>query len=147
MFTFVRLSPLLFVLYLLCNCYEAEAKPVTLGCDGHLISSSLYSDIAELEQVVSPNKGLPPALLAQLLKWKPVKNKKLIAALLAFPFPFGIVGLHRIYLGTSPHVPVVYIATLGGGFGLIPLFDFFAILFEKDPERFMNNHHVFMWIN
>jgi TM2 domain-containing membrane protein YozV len=75
------------------------------------------------------------------------KNKKLIAALLSFPFPFGIVGLHRIYLGTSPHVPIVYIGTLGGGFGLIPLIDFFVILFTKDIEQFISNKKVFMWIN
>jgi len=82
-----------------------------------------------------------------LLKFKSPRNRKLIAALLAFPFPFGIVGLHRIYLGTDPHVPVVYIGTLGGGFGLIPLIDFFAILFVKDIDRYVNNKQVFMWVN
>ena len=74
------------------------------------------------------------------------KNKKLIAALLAFPFPFGIVGLHRIYLGCSTHVPVAYIATVGGGFGLIPFIDFWAILLSKDTSQFMNNGQVFMWL-
>ncbi len=77
---------------------------------------------------------------------KSPRHRKLIAAILAFPFPFGIVGLHRIYLGTAPHVPVVYIGTLGGGFGLIPLIDFFAILFVKDIDQYMNNKQVFMWV-
>lgn len=73
------------------------------------------------------------------------KSKKLIAALLAFPFPCGIVGLHRIYLGCSPHVPVVYIATVGGGFGLLPLIDFILLLRSGSLEPYINNGRVFMW--
>src|SRR6185503_9682570 len=41
------------------------------------------------------------------------ENKRAIAAVLAFPFPFGILGLHRIYLGTKPYMPFVYLGTLG----------------------------------
>ncbi len=92
------------------------------------------------------NHKYPPEFVSKIFKFRNVKNKKLIAALFSFPFPFGIVGLHRIYLGTSPHVPLVYIGTLGGGFGLIPLIDFFAILFVKDLDSFIDNNKVFMWI-
>lgn len=74
------------------------------------------------------------------------KNKKYVAAALAFPFPFGIVGLHRIYLGCQPYVPVAYIATVGGGFGVLPFIDFCAILAHKNPDAFVNNKKVFMWI-
>lgn len=74
------------------------------------------------------------------------KNKKLIATVLAFPFPFGIVGLHRIYLGCAPHVPVAYIATVGGGFGVLPFIDFWALLLSKDIEQFAQNGQVFMWL-
>lgn len=69
-----------------------------------------------------------------------------MAAALAFPFPFGIVGLHRIYLGCQPYVPVAYIATVGGGFGVLPFIDFCAILAHKNPDAFVNNKKVFMWI-
>jgi TM2 domain-containing membrane protein YozV len=88
-----------------------------------------------------------PSPLLQLFKLKKKKNKKVIAAALAFPFPFGIVGLHRIYLGSAPYVPVVYIATLGGVFGLIPFIDFCALLTEKDLEKYKNNPKIFMWID
>ncbi len=74
------------------------------------------------------------------------RNRKITAALLAFPFPFGIVGLHRIFLGTKPWVPVVYIASLGGIFGILPLIDFFVLLFDKNPEQYDNNAKIFMWI-
>ncbi len=87
-----------------------------------------------------------PSPIRLFIKQKQKLNKKITAAALAFPFPFGIVGLHRIYLGTKPHVPVVYIATLGGVFGILPLVDFFVIITDKDFEQYKNNGKIFMWI-
>jgi TM2 domain-containing membrane protein YozV len=72
---------------------------------------------------------------------------RVVAAILAFPFPFGIVGLHRIYLGTAPYVPVVYIATLGGVFGILPLIDFCVLLLDKNTDKYISNKQVFMWMN
>ena len=69
--------------------------------------------------------------------------KKLKAVLLAIFL--GHFGVHRIYLGTSPNVPVVYTLTLGGGFGLLPLCDIVAILTTQDLEKYANNNKVFMW--
>lgn len=74
------------------------------------------------------------------------KRKRIIAALLAFPFPFGIIGLHRIYLGTKPFIPLVYIATLGGCVGILPLIDFFVLLTKKEVDPYLNNEQVFMWV-
>jgi len=74
------------------------------------------------------------------------EKKRWVAAVTAFPFPFGFVGAHRIMLGTKPWVPVVYIATFGGCFGLLPLIDFCVILFSKDIEQYENNPNIFMWI-
>ncbi len=88
-----------------------------------------------------------PSPLMQLFKRKQRTNKKITAAILAFPFPFGIVGLHRIYLGTAPYVPVVYIASLGGVFGILPFIDFCVIALDKDLERYKENKKVFMWVN
>lgn len=73
------------------------------------------------------------------------KNNK-VAAVLAFPFPFGCVGLHRVYLGTDAHVPIVYAATAGGVFGLIPLLDCAILLLHKDISYYENNGDVIMWI-
>lgn len=69
--------------------------------------------------------------------------KKLKAILLTVFL--GHFGVHRIYLGTSPNVPVVYALTLGGGFGLLPLCDLVAILTSQDLEKYSNNNRVFMW--
>ena len=77
---------------------------------------------------------------------KITKKKKIIAALFAFPFPFGFVGAHRVMLGTKPWVPIIYVATFGGCFGLLPLIDFCVIIFHKDVERYENNDDIFMWL-
>ena len=69
--------------------------------------------------------------------------KKLKAVLLAIFL--GHFGVHRIYLGTSPNVPVVYSLTLGGGFGLLPLLDIAAMLTTKNLEKYAHNDKVFMW--
>lgn len=87
-----------------------------------------------------------PSPLWQIFKKRQMQNKKITAALLAFPFPFGIVGLHRIYLGCAPYVPVVYIASLGGAFGLLPLLDCVVLLASKDITPYVNNKMVFMWV-
>jgi TM2 domain-containing membrane protein YozV len=75
-----------------------------------------------------------------------LKQKKWVSALFAFPFPFGFMGAHRVMLGTKPWVPVVYVATLGGCFGLLPMIDFFVITFSKDLSQYENNPNVFMWV-
>ncbi len=107
------------------------------------IVDSTFVEYSE-SQSLSDNDITNPIL--KLFRKKQKNNQRIIAAALAFPFPFGIVGLHRIYLGTKPHVPVVYIGTFGGVFGLLPLVDFCALAFDKDFEHYQQNGQVFMWI-
>ncbi|MBS1646379.1 MAG: TM2 domain-containing protein [Bacteroidetes bacterium] len=87
-----------------------------------------------------------PNPLLTLLKKKNESGKKAIAAVLAFPLPFGVIGLHRIYLGTKPYIPLVYIGTLGGAAGILPFIDFWVILCHKDLSVYQENPRVFMWI-
>lgn len=58
----------------------------------------------------------------------------------------GLLGGHRLYLGTKPIVPIVYAVTLGGGFGMLPLIDMIVILLSKDVKQYMNNPKILMWI-
>lgn len=104
-----------------------------------VIESILES--ADLKESVRPNP------LLKRFRDKHKNTKKITAAILAFPLPFGIVGLHRIYMGCAPYVPVVYIASLGGAFGLLPLIDFCVILRDKTTEAYSNNEKVFMWVD
>ena len=119
-----------------------EQKYYLLDTELKIVDSITTSDINfELE-----NKNRPNPLL-HLFKAKQKTNKRITAAILAFPFPFGIVGLHRIYLGTAPYVPIVYIASLGGIFGVLPFIDFCILILDKDEKRYIENKKVFMWIN
>ena len=88
-----------------------------------------------------------PSPLFEKIKLRKRKGKKVTAALLAFPFPCGMVGLHRIYLGSAPYIPVVYIATLGGALGILPFIDFCVLLIDREIEPYISNDKVFMWVN
>ena len=76
------------------------------------------------------------------------RKEKLIASVLAFPIPFGFSGLHRIYLGSEPWVPVAYLISGGGGLGLLPLIDFIFIVTANEEEfrSYENNPNFFMWV-
>lgn len=114
----------------------------------HQLTTVYYLDSAQTilfaEQISVDDKKPNP--IFQLFRKKQKLNKRITSAVLAFPFPFGIVGLHRIYLGTKPHVPVAYIASLGGVFGVLPFIDFCAITFGKNFDTYRDNGKVFMWI-
>ena len=130
---------------------------ILLFCTPVISKAGKYFDVTEVKTVtVADEKTVilyemdfqksRPSPILELFRKKRKENRRLTAALLAFPFPFGIVGLHRIYLGTAPSVPVVYIATLGGVFGIIPFIDCCVLLIDKDFEQYANNKKVFMWI-
>lgn len=72
-----------------------------------------------------------------------VHKTKLIAVALAITL--GAFGVHRLYLGTEPIVPIAYTLTLGGGFLILPLIDVFYILAAKDINQITNNNNVFIW--
>lgn len=126
---------------------EADAHTFVIAytdSSGQVLAYDTLAASSEF-QVQELSDGRPNPV-RQLFKKKQRLNKRITAAVLAFPFPFGIVGLHRIYLGTKPYVPVVYIATVGGVFGILPFIDFCVLMFDKDFERYKNNGKIFMWI-
>ena len=120
----------------------------------YIVSTDTLGYSQEIEKLISSQNisstdfsSKRPNPLVLLFKKRQAKNKKAVAAALAFPFPFGMVGLHRIYLGTAPYVPIVYIGTVGGGFGILPFIDFCVILLDKDITRYHENKKIFMWVN
>lgn len=70
------------------------------------------------------------------------ENTRLVSSLLTVLL--GPFGAHRLYLGTTPKVAVIYGITFGG-FGVLALLDLGHLWFTKDLERFQNNDRVFMW--
>jgi TM2 domain-containing membrane protein YozV len=72
-----------------------------------------------------------------------IKKKKFIAITLAVTL--GVFGVHRLYLGTSTKVPIIYTLTLGGGFGVLVVSDIIAIIMTKDLNKYSPNANAFMW--
>ncbi len=56
----------------------------------------------------------------------------------------GPFAAHRLYLGTTPKVAIIYGATFGG-FGILVLLDLAHLLFTKDLDAYRNSDRVFMW--
>lgn len=133
----------MFLLFAFCKA-ESNYIEITFLDDQQCFVSSEKVAASEFEALIFDDKQPNPILV--LFKKKQRLNKKITAAVLAFPFPFGMVGLHRIYLGTKPYVPVAYIASLGGVFGILPFIDFCAIAFDKDFNYYKDNGKVFMWV-
>ncbi len=122
---------------------EQRARIYYFDEQGDTLSSQ---DVILSSEAFSSGKGPNPVM--KLLRKKQRLNKRITAAVLAFPFPFGIVGLHRIYLGSRPYVPVAYVASLGGVFGILPFIDFCVIVFDrKNFEHYKDNGQVFMWLS
>ena len=94
--------------------------------------------------VVTEIDGRPPFKKLQKLRLKLAKKKhnKAVAALLTVAL--GPFGVHRLYLGTSTKVPIIYSITLGAFF-ILPLVDLVVILLSKDLARFENDERVIMW--
>jgi hypothetical protein len=70
------------------------------------------------------------------------ENTRLVSSTLALLL--GPFAAHRIYLGTTPKVAIIYGVTFGG-FGLLAITDLGHLLFTKDLEPYRNNDRVFMW--
>ena len=77
------------------------------------------------------------------LQLRTKENKRLTAFCLAVFL--GHFGVHRLYLGTKPIVPISYVLTLGGGLGVLPAIDAIVILLTDDLEKLGNNSKFFMW--
>jgi len=110
---------------------DSICDTLLVGQTGHIAIAILNGD----EQITNAPK-------------ESFRKKKLIASVLAFPIPFGFIGLHRIYLGSAPWVPVAYLCTGGGGLGLLPLIDFIFIISANEEEfkKYENNPDMFMFV-
>lgn len=71
-----------------------------------------------------------------------VENERVISSALAVLL--GPFGAHRIYLGTTPLVAIIYGVTFGG-FGILVLLDLGHLIFSRDLAPYRNNDRVFMW--
>jgi len=123
---------------------------ISFSCTAN-VTTDAFTDstiVSVPDTIVLPQaEGIEKKGMEKKIRKRIKENKKVIAAVLAFPLPFGFFGAHRIYLGTKPYMPFVYIGTLGGCALVLPFIDFFAIVFsnEESLKRYENNSKFFMW--
>ncbi|MDR2907096.1 MAG: TM2 domain-containing protein [Bacteroidales bacterium] len=70
-----------------------------------------------------------------------------IAWLIAFPA--GMLGLHRVYLGTDVKTVLLYIVTAGGFLGIVPMVDWILLLKgiqNGDISKYERNKRFIMWL-
>lgn len=86
--------------------------------------------------------GTPVFLADSLTEGEPHRVSRALAAAMAVTL--GPFGAHRLYLGTTPKVPLLYGLTFGG-FGVLVLIDLGHILFTKDLSVYRDSRQVLMW--
>jgi TM2 domain len=69
-------------------------------------------------------------------------NARLVA--IALNISLGMLGVHRMYLGTDVKIPILYTLTFGGG-GVLWLVDLALLIANRDITPFMNNKNLFMF--
>ncbi len=105
-----------------------------------------FNKLAESEQILLEDEFVQHKNSKLAVKYAAAfhENKRLTAAMLTFAL--GMLGVHRLYLGTKPWIPAVYLLTFGGGFLILPLIDMGVLLFSKDISKYENNDKVLMWV-
>lgn len=102
-------------------------------------ASGPFESIGSRDQVVMELRSISFDVEGANGEGEPVRLVSSGLALLLGPF-----AAHRLYLGTSPKVAIIYGLTFGG-FGVLVLLDLGHLLFTKDLDRYRNSDRVFMW--
>lgn len=119
------------------NTIRLETEHIEIG-EGLTINLTQSEFVYAMDSINSDS-----AIVDLAAKKKVLVRKKIIAVSLAVTL--GVFGVHRLYLGTEPKVPIIYTLTLGGGFGVLVVSDIIAILSAKDLTPYSPNKKVFMW--
>lgn len=125
-------------------------RPLRLLLGSLALGLLLPGSVARAGGPLSPPPVLNPQVLDSLLAegWAldttvtGAENTRLISSSLAVLL--GPFGAHRLYLGTTTKVAIIYGVTFGG-FGILALVDLGHLLITKDLERYRNSDRVFMW--
>lgn len=135
----IKISTILFfVLFINKISYSTDIKTNTFKTDSLIQQNNL-----QLFKEIPNGKSK----ILDLSKFSKIKiNKQKVTALI-LDILCGVVGGHRMALGTKPIVPIFYAITIGGGFFLLPAIDFFVILFTKDISKYQNNDKIIMWLD
>ena len=99
----------------------------------------LFSFHLQAQTCEEPQESRVSKALTQLHH---IKHERLVA--IGLNVSLGMLGVHRMYLGTDINVPVTYACT-AGGFGVLWVTDFAILVGTRHYEALKNNPHVFLW--
>lgn len=141
---------IIIVILLFCSSFFSKAEQIEKQVDGSAFSIPEINFISTNDSILCVDaQQIQDILLKHPVLNTYIKihseNKKLIALVLTATL--GMLGVHRLYLGTKPWIPAVYLFTFGGCFFILPFIDFVVLLISNDISKFENNNRVFMWTN
>jgi len=114
-------------------------------------ASSMYTvDDNAIETVLSLAKPaaiqLSDATGSFLNPSAPAASDKNVWIAVILDVVIGGLGVHRVYLGSTPAMIFYYIITGCGIFGLVPTIDFIVLLINnQDISKYVGSNKYFMW--
>ena len=110
-------------------------------------STDISTDIQQMNANAELfNNRTTQATNAAFYQQKSMGSDKNAAVAILLDFFLGELGIHRAYLGTKTFTWVGYILTCGGIGGIVPLVDFFVLIFDsKNLDKYVDNSKFFMW--
>jgi TM2 domain-containing membrane protein YozV len=123
---------LLFLLVAMSQMLHAQHAQALQGTKSKMLFREMADGSYELRRVFS------------FLNKADSENPRMMA--IALDITLGVLGVHRLYLGTDLKVPIFYTLSLGGG-GVLWLVDLGLLIANKDISKYYNNPKLFMWTN
>jgi TM2 domain-containing membrane protein YozV len=127
-----------FALVFLTGKFQAQSLSIEMQEDSE--NSRVPTQISTLEPIQIDSSFL--------IFHSSLKEKDPVIAWL-ISFPGGMLGLHRVYLGTSTKTVLLYIFTVGGVFGIVPMIDWILLLQgiqNGDISKYIGNRKFIMWL-
>lgn len=124
--------------------YDSLLNIIKLETDiNYKDSLSSIIDLSGLKKIQIPGEHIFINNCNKGFYLKETKNKGTAIILNIFT---GILGGHRIYLGSKPVVIIAYACTFGF-FGIVTIIDLVHLIIKKDISPYENNDKIFMWTN
>ncbi len=122
------------------------AVSINVSANSYSINDNAVDQMFAQAEQVSVNQiadfTILPSTQAQLSSKNPW-----VAWALTFTASLGVCGIHRLYLGSSTGIFILYFCT-AGGCGIIQTVDWVVLLIgalNDDIGKYENNQKVFMW--
>ena len=111
-------------------------------------ASSYTIDDASVDALFTEAQMTAPASLPAPVSPNMEPQTRNIVSLVIDMTGLGLIGIHRLILGTEPINCLWYFLTFGGIFGIVPLVDWVMILIDliEGEANWLDNPKFIMWV-